>query len=394
MSTLSLFLPPFASDYTGAASALFELDCLVAINDGSCCTSNFASYDEPRWQSMRKQTLCTNLRMKDTVFGIDERIVEQLGEAARELDAHRIVVLGTPVPAVIGTDMAGLAAELEDATGIPSFGIDTTGFSTYESGIDKAFDLVLELAKHADAPDCGESFVNILGATPLDFGTDSARMLSSLFEQEGIAIGAQAFMGIDEASLGALRCASCNIAISYAGISAAQKIEQEFGTPYLACSFTTSQETRATLDLVRRIMNGAQPVRHEPTRATSGRRILIVGDQVIGNSLRNAIRRQPGLTNVTIHVASFFGLHRRHEENGDTSLSSESHLARLLKEGGYDVVVGDPLLLRMPMLDEGRFVSLVHPAVSSRLYRGQEPRAGSRDLDDKAKAVSDIVARL
>ena len=184
MSMLSLYLPPFASDYSGAASALFDLDCLIAINDGSCCTLHYVKYDEPRWNSGRKQTLCTNLRMKDTVFGIDERVVAQLGEAAVDLKAKRIVALGTPVPSVIGTDMEGLASELEYSTRIPSFGIDTTGFSTYVSGICKAFELVMRFAEKDFASGAKGPFVNILGLTPLDFSVDSEPCLGCLFESK------------------------------------------------------------------------------------------------------------------------------------------------------------------------------------------------------------------
>ena len=51
MARLSLFLPPPAGDYSGAAGVLFGLDCLVVLVDAGCCTRNYTEYDEPRWAS-------------------------------------------------------------------------------------------------------------------------------------------------------------------------------------------------------------------------------------------------------------------------------------------------------------------------------------------------------
>lgn len=48
MARLSLFLPPPAGDYSGAAGVLFGLDCLVVLVDAGCCTRNYTEYDEPR----------------------------------------------------------------------------------------------------------------------------------------------------------------------------------------------------------------------------------------------------------------------------------------------------------------------------------------------------------
>ena len=40
MSKLCIMLPPLAPDYSGAASALFELGGMIVIHDASGCTGN------------------------------------------------------------------------------------------------------------------------------------------------------------------------------------------------------------------------------------------------------------------------------------------------------------------------------------------------------------------
>jgi len=46
---LTRYLPPFASDYAGAASALYGMGGMVVLCDAGCCTDHYVFYDEPRW---------------------------------------------------------------------------------------------------------------------------------------------------------------------------------------------------------------------------------------------------------------------------------------------------------------------------------------------------------
>lgn len=42
------------------------------------------------------------------------------------------------MPAITGMDFRGMAHDIEDATGVPALGFATTGFATYERGLDLA----------------------------------------------------------------------------------------------------------------------------------------------------------------------------------------------------------------------------------------------------------------
>ena len=39
MGKLSIYLPPFAGDYSGVCSALYDFNCLIVLCDASCCRS-------------------------------------------------------------------------------------------------------------------------------------------------------------------------------------------------------------------------------------------------------------------------------------------------------------------------------------------------------------------
>lgn len=143
MARLSLFLPPFAGDYSGACSVLFGMDCLAVIVDAGCCTRNYVEYDETRWLGSGKSAFSAQLRTLDALLGDDARIVEDAACLARESGAACVALVGTPVPALVGMDLQGVAAEVEAACGVPAVGVSTTGFETYESGVAKALEALL-----------------------------------------------------------------------------------------------------------------------------------------------------------------------------------------------------------------------------------------------------------
>mgnify|MGYP000779821538 CR=1 FL=1 len=172
MSRLSITLPPLAPDYSGAASAFFDLGGIVVMHDASGCTGNYTGYDEPRWLNSRSAVYCSGLRRMDAVLGNDDKFIQMALNAAESLDPTLIAFLGSPVPMIIGTDLEGMAAEAEAASGIPSFGINSTGERYYHKGASEVF---IKLIKRFAKPFEGERSkdvkrVNVLGMIPLDVG--------------------------------------------------------------------------------------------------------------------------------------------------------------------------------------------------------------------------------
>lgn len=75
----------------------------------------------------------------DAILGRDDRLVEKIGKACEKLSADFIAVIGTPVPAVIGTDYRALSRMIEKKTGIPALTIDTDGTKLYDDGEKKTW---------------------------------------------------------------------------------------------------------------------------------------------------------------------------------------------------------------------------------------------------------------
>ncbi len=243
MARLSLYLPPAAGDYSGAASTLFGLDCLVVIVDAGCCTRNYTEYDEPRWARRRKTAFSAQLRTLEAALGDESRIIEQTADMACELGVSCIALLGTPVPAVTGMDLAGIACEVEDVAGVPTLGIETNGFETYERGASKALTALLgrfvcdaagQQANQNPARSPEAPHVNILGLGPQDFlGEDDMNACVRWFEEAGAVVDfvtSSEYTLTDVARAGS---ADLSVVVAWSGLEAARLLKERCGVPYV-----------------------------------------------------------------------------------------------------------------------------------------------------------------
>lgn len=431
MAKLSVFLPPLAGDYSGAAGVLFGLNSVNVIVDASCCTHNYTGYDEPRWNKRRKTTFGAQLRTLEATLGDDMRLLDQVEAAVAASDAQAVVLIGTPVPALVGMDLDGLAWELEDRCGLPAFGIATTGFDTYDTGASMAQELLVKhFAKRglgegtgdtaAGAGEGGEGaaaesgaaasgateggasdglsvpaaskrrLVNVLGATVHDFGSASAMRAvhEAVLTEAGVAAGssvaarAQAAReststapaapaahaapaapawstAADYTLRDVARAGSADesVVVGWSGLAAARFLSERFGIPYRV---GVPSAALAILPGVRNLLETPLAV------INSSSSLLIVHDQVIGCSIRVALRNR-GVC-APIVVASLFGMDADLMEDGDFRIAREADLIGFAKEREGLRIAGDPLLRRLPTVGDALRWELPHEAVSSTLY--------------------------
>jgi nitrogenase molybdenum-iron protein alpha/beta subunit len=150
MEQLWITLPALAPDYSGVCSAMFDLGGICVIHDASGCTGNYTGYDEPRWYGSSSKIFCSGLREIDAVLGRDDKLIDNVLKAGEVINPTMYTVIGSPVPMAIGSDMKGIAYEIEERTGIPSFGFDTNGLGLYNKGVSMAMcELIRRFTKKA-----------------------------------------------------------------------------------------------------------------------------------------------------------------------------------------------------------------------------------------------------
>jgi len=381
MKGLRKYLTPFAPDQSGAVSVLYELGGMLVICDAGGCTGNVCGFDEPRWFETRSAVFSAGLRDMDAILGRDDRLVAKLADAAEKLDVTFAAVIGTPVPAVIGTDYRALERMLSKKTDLSVLTVNTDGMELYDRGEEKAYLALFgrfagenvdvepgniektQTAESCDGKRNGKNEdvsvdiedrprVGIIGMTPQDVSDlKAAEKIRKLYADQGLrAVCYGMGDGLEEVKKASLTVK--NVVVSPAALKAAQYLQKKFGTPYEI----------------------AYPLASElvPEVNYQGKKILIVQQQVIANAVRKEIEKRTG-EKEAITTATWF---MRKEEiltdlnvdaADDISLKEEDDFISLVEKEGYDVIFADPCMERMIPGFEGTFIPLTHFAVSGKL---------------------------
>ncbi len=365
MKGLRKYLPPFAPDISGASSVLYEMGGILVICDAGGCTGNVCGFDEPRWFLKRSCIFSAGLRDMDAVFGRDDRLAAKLEEACSQIEAAFVCVIGTPVPAVIGTDYRALKRMLETKVHLPVFTVETTGIRQYDAGEEMAYmELFRTFAQKQAAVRPGT--VGILGATPLDVSDlDVQGKLRHVLSGEGIREVYCYGMGDGLSKVQKAGEVEKNLVLSPAALAAAKYLEAQFGTPYEARYPLAERLLSDAMEKtdVRMILQNAE----NGTWEKQGRyaNILILHQQVLANGLRKALQKRLGPES-RITVASFFLMKDEWMENGDIRLREEEELFRLAEDGAYTLVAADGIFRPMFGKDVA-FIDIPHFACSGRL---------------------------
>ena len=343
MRGLRKYLTPFAPDQSGAVSVLYELGGIIVICDAGGCTGNVCGFDEPRWFERKSAVFSAGLRDMDAILGRDDRLVAKLVDAAEKVEAGFAAVIGTPVPAVIGTDYQALKRMCEKKTDLPVLAVNTDGMELYDGGERKAYlELFKVFAREKLPVETGR--VGILGMTPQDVSDlKAADKLREKFKAQGHqAVCYGMGDGLDEVKKAS--SVEKNIVVSPAALECARYLEKTFGTPY-----------EVGYPLVEELV---------PDMEYAGKKILIVQQQVMAGSIRAELRKRGGDGKIT--VASWFSMEKDLLEEGDVSLKDEEDYMELVEKGRYDVIFADPCMRRMTKDFSGVFVDAVHFAVSGK----------------------------
>ena len=330
-------------------SVFYEFDGIIVICDAGGCTGNICGFDEPRWFESKSALFSAGLRDMDAILGRDDRLVAKLADAATKLDAKFAAIIGTPVPAVIGTDYHALKRMTEKKVDLPIMTVDTDGMELYDKGEEKAW-LELFYVFAGEKEDVIPGRVGILGMTPQDISDlHAADRIRKRFAEEGKTA---VCYGMGD-GLGAVKKASNverHIVVSPAALEAAKYLERTYGTPY-EVGYPLVDELIFDMDY-------------------HGKKVLIVHQQVIGSAIREEILKKAPDAQIT--VASWFMVKPELRKDGDLHLRDEEDYIQLVKSGDFDVIYADRCMGRMTPEFSGTFVDAVHFAVSGRLTEVRE----------------------
>ena len=377
MENLWITLTALAPDYSGVCSAMFDLGGICVIHDASGCTGNYTGYDEPRWYGSSSKIFCSGLREIDAVLGRDDRLIDNALKAGEALHPTMYTVIGSPVPMVIGSDMKGIAREIENRSGVPAFGFDTNGLGLYNKGISMAMcELIKRFTKNTQEKT--QRGINILGSNAIDFSAnENAKDLIEKLQQWNFQVIGKMMMGARIEQIENLAKARVNLVVTESGMAAAKLLKKMFHIPYVVgMPIGDCEDVRNMLEET--LLDGEDRILKD--EAQQGE-ILIVGEQVLGNSIRRAILNKKPDSKVT--VGTLLGLDKTIAAEGDINIAGEEQLMELLDKAQFTTLVGDPLLGDLLAEDSNiRLVELPHVALSSKLYWDEMPELLKEEMND------------
>lgn len=375
MKQTARIISTYTGDTSGVCSALFELGGLTVMHDPSGCNSTYSTHDEPRWYDYDSLIFISGLTEKDAIFGNDEKIISDTVEAAKQLKPRFIAIAGSPIPYMTGCDFDAIAMEIENRTGIPSFGFDTNGMHSYIKGAGMAFS-AYAYRMCRKSSNSGEVSINILGVTPLDFSVNgSDRSLKNVFEERGIKVNSVWSMGSSFEEIENSGNAAMNVVVSSCGLESARVLEKKFGTPYICGAPFGSYMTNV---LAERIKNKTNSTQADLACAIDSN-TFIIGEPITSLSLSRALMQFKGIGS---RVISPMDTPIKNGQYGVLSLQNEDEIAEALKNA--ECVIADPMY--KPICNKNiKFVELPHEAFSGRIYRTSIPNLieGFEEFTDK-----------
>ena len=385
MKNVSRIIPCYAADTSGVCSALYELGGMTVVHDASGCNSTYATHDEPRWYDMQSMIFISALTELDAILGNDEKFIADVTAAAHDRHPRFIAVCGSPMPMMTGTDFDAAAAAIEQRTGIRTFAMHTNGTHSYIRGASEALCVI---AKEYVQPSAEKipGGVNILGATPLDFGiTGTVESLRAWLAENGFRVVSCFAMGDTLDILSNAAAAQVNLVISQTGFAAAQYLYEAFGIPYVCGLPVGAQLSAVIADALRdAAKSGVCLYPCAAGNAAEHGQITVIGESIISGSVAAAAAMRSGKTARVICPLPFDAACMN---GASESPASEEEIERDLAEHPPETVIADPFY-RFILPAGTRHIELPHFAFSGRCFDKRIPDLCSRQFAETVCAGS------
>lgn len=266
----------------------------------------------------------------DAILGRDDLMIEKIMKVIHAFDLNFIALIGTPVPAVIGTDYRGLKRLLEKKTHLPVLAIDTNGMSLYDEGVMKAYQELVKLPQ--TACETQPHKLGLLGYTPLDFSASQLEAIKAYYQAQGYDVVALA--QDDVTPFLELTSFAKMVVVSPAAVKAARYLERHYHIPYEMLSYPLIPLAPSD----------------EPT--------LIIHQQAVANALRQGQEH--------VVVGSYFMMNQKQKQEGDVHFEEEDDVTAYIKTHHVTRVIADESFA--PLIGEAKLIPLHHTAVSGEAY--------------------------
>lgn len=363
MKKLWKILPPLMADNFGFIETIRRTDGVGIIDD---CGAYRLGRERRGGPDTR---VChTEIHSEDVVSGTRQKVLDALERAQERYQAKFALLSAGPCSAMIGTDLDEAAEQGAKAVGIPVKALNLTGHKTYDEGISETLCKMAELLCRDQKKIPGS--VNLLGANSFDWPESMTVKIRSWFEGQGIRVIASSCEEMTAEQIAKMPAAERNVVLTVSGLKTAEYLHRVYATPWIAMAPLGESWSRRLMESIREEKpfacegNIPKPCEEEE----SGQKILIIGEQLMANAVRETLIRECGMKGV--RVATFYKLSKKLAFPGDIRIKDEEDAGRLLNDGRWEMILADPILRGLAP-EQAKWVDFPHKVLS--LYGESEP---------------------
>ena len=227
---------PTPSDRMGILWSLLAIGDSVIVEYGPAGTTHFSmSLFGELGVDQQNRLFTTHMSEDDVVMGDVSRLEKALVEVDHGYHPRVIFVVASSVSAVIGTDLQGVCAYMQEKVNARLIAFEQGGFrGDYSVGIQAAYRLLAQDVAEANVPRKAGTY-NILGASAGLFRMESdVREIERLMQEAfGMELNACLCLDTSVEKIQQMGCAEINLVLREEAVPAARILTQKCGTPFL-----------------------------------------------------------------------------------------------------------------------------------------------------------------
>lgn len=233
--SLCRFLPT-PSDRMGIIWSLLSIKDSVVLEYGPAGTTHYSMglYGALNLE-LHQRLFTTHMSEDDVIMGDVSRLEKAIKEVDSFYQPKVIFVVGSSIAAVIGTDLKGVCAYMQEEVTARLIALEQGGFrGDYSFGLTEAYKLLVNTLTAPPTTAPTPSF-NIIGASLGSFRADSDvwELQNLMAEAFGYELNTCLCCNTSVAAIGNMVNAQINLVLRSEGLAAAQSLAKQYGQPYL-----------------------------------------------------------------------------------------------------------------------------------------------------------------
>jgi len=378
MNIFNRYLPPLMSDYSALHILFFDRPATLILLSPGGCNQPTREVDEYRLLENAKQ-YTTKLNDAHIAFGIENLISKDILSNI-DIDSDFIVILGTSVTNIIGTDLFDISKKIESITKKPVIYFNTSAFEAYSRALSEAYQKMCSFvcdSQSNEKKEINKKEINIIGFNSIIHGHERfLDELISLLEHKDIKVCLDGKNNIKNVQHKLSKKACVSLVLSEEGISLAELLKKEDQIPF---ERVLPISKKGVCDLYK-VIEQYCGITYSPDRQyrskekfciDKNKKIVVIGEPFFSFFLKNSLLVDFEISNITLlsllEKNQFKNIFSGEIYNQVTFSTEEK---KVLDEiSAADVIIGDPLLKEVfPQVEEKNFIPLPFMGLSGREF--------------------------